>query len=819
MLATRLARRHPNFLFFCSTLFFLLAAVGLLRADIAPFDLAGPTLQIKVTRGSKTLPIASVPNLQPGDRLWVHADFPSNQSTHYVMIVAFLQGATNPPPENWFTRFETWIKPVREEGGFVDVPQNSQEALVFLAPDVSGMFGTLRAMVRGKPGAFVRASQDLEQASLDRTRIDKFLEEIKDASSGEAIPLNQRVALLSRSLGVKADAECFNKPVEEQTSCLTQVTGNLVLEDAQYQSMVTTLTSGASADLVGTMSTAPVARGGYFSPYVGSAMDVARLLNSFRTADLRYLPALVAPKRENLNLKLNSAPSFEKPQSVLVVGLPPVKEAAMPSLRPVDTKEVFCLQNTSLVLPATGAPLVYSTALAREFVLHVQTKTGNGVDLPAKADAARGGFVVDTRKLNSEDLDAEVTGSLRGFWGFDSYAGPSFQLRNAHPAQWTVPSSDASALLVGGKDTLHLQSNCAPCVEKISAQDAQGKAIKPDWKAIQPDELEVSLPLKDESAGNIKLLVKQFGAASPDVVTLQAYSEAAHLDRFRIYAGDREGILTGTRLEEVDSFELDGFHFVPGKLAHGEHEESLGLEAPSAAAMATLAPAEHLVAHAKLKDGRELELQTSVEPPRPSVTLLGKTVKHSPSGSAVRLGNPDELPQNGQLTFLLKAHVPDKFTHTEQIEVETLDGASDALLSVANGNLIMQDAETALAILDPLKNLGPSAFGPLQFRPLDAGGAKGDWQPLATLVRIPLLANIRCPDDPDKGCLLTGSNLFLLDSVASDRQFKNTVPVPAGYADTTLPVPRPNGTLLYLKLRDDPSTVDTVALPVLPEDE
>jgi hypothetical protein len=30
-------------------------------------------------------------------------------------------------------------------------------------------------------------------------------------------------------------------------------------------------------------------------------------------------------------------------------------------------------------------------------------------------------------------------------------------------------------------------------------------------------------------------------------------------------------------------------------------------------------------------------------------------------------------------------------------------------------------------------------------------------------------------------------------------------------------VPRPNGTLLYIKLRDDLSVVNPVALPVLPE--
>jgi len=130
----------------------------------------------------------------------------------------------------------------------------------------------------------------------------------------------------------------------------------------------------------------------------------------------------------------------------------------------------------------------------------------------------------------------------------------------------------------------------------------------------------------------------------------------------------------------------------------------------------------------------------------------------------------------------------------------------------------LQDATSALAILDPLKNFGPSAFGPVQFRAVSAEGEKGDWEPLANLVRTPSLHEVRCPDDPNQQCSLNGSNLFLLDSVASDSQFKNAVSVPLGYVDGTLSVPRPVGTLLYIKLRDDPSTVDTAALPVLPSD-
>ena len=85
-------------------------------------------------------------------------------------------------------------------------------------------------------------------------------------------------------------------------------------------------------------------------------------------------------------------------------------------------------------------------------------------------------------------------------------------------------------------------------------------------------------------------------------------------------------------------------------------------------------------------------------------------------------------------------------------------------------------------------------------------------------MRLPALKEIRCPDSPDKQCRLSGTNLFLLESVASDPQFTRNVPVPAGFADTWLNVPRPNGTLLYIKLRDEPGIANMVVLPVLPDD-
>jgi len=118
-----------------------------------------------------------------------------------------------------------------------------------------------------------------------------------------------------------------------------------------------------------------------------------------------------------------------------------------------------------------------------------------------------------------------------------------------------------------------------------------------------------------------------------------------------------------------------------------------------------------------------------------------------------------------------------------------------------------------IAQLDP-KLFGRSAFGPLRFRPIQ-GDVKGDWQPLATLVRVPSLTAIHCPEGSTKECTLSGSNLFLIDSVASDEAFANSISVPLGFVSSEIIVPHPTGTQLYVKLRDNPAVVSIAAPPVI----
>jgi hypothetical protein len=213
-----------------------------------------------------------------------------------------------------------------------------------------------------------------------------------------------------------------------------------------------------------------------------------------------------------------------------------------------------------------------------------------------------------------------------------------------------------------------------------------------------------------------------------------------------------------------------------------------------------------------LRDGRVLMVNVSVTAPRPSVDLLGKSVQPaSGDDSNIQLTSQNQLPQDAQLTFSVRAKLPATFGRDASIEVATEDEAFATTLSLSNRGLMLADSKVAVATIDPAKAFGASAFGKLKFRVV-AGGVAGDWQPLATLVRLPELQALQCPASTDKACKLTGSNLFLVDSFAADPGFKEAVPVPEGFPGRALPVPHPGTGGLYLKLRDDPSVINAARL-------
>jgi hypothetical protein len=779
----------------------------------APFDLAGPTLEVKVTRGGRTLPAAQVPNLAAGDQVWIKVDLPATQSAEYLMVAAFLSGSTNPPPEKWFYPCKLWSAKCGKEGLSVTVPEGAQQVLVFLAPHTGGDLRTVVGAVRGRPGAFVRTSQDLNQAALDRSRLERFLAAVHVLNDGDPAKLKEAAPLLARSLAIKVEEKCLDRIPELQASCLMQGQESLILNDGHSTSIVEALTSGPGSDLAMEASYTPQLSYGYYSPYIASVLDIARIMDSFRTAQYQYIPALASQQGDKLALTLNTAPSFHSPMSVLVIALPAVESAQLPPLHAVDPKEIFCVRRSTLVLPVDGAPLAFSTDYAHDLVLDMTGSDGKTISLPAKADPIQGGYVVDTAALGTAVLGDSVRASLKGFWGFDRYEGPAFRLINVHAKSWELAAGDEAALIVGRQDTVHLQAASVSCVDAIMLKDAGGKELKVDWKTTRPDEVEIKLPLQGATPGDMTLFVTQYGVSQPEPIAIHTFADAGRFDGFTLHAGDSVGMLKGNRLDEVANLSIKNVLFVPGDLSslHGTDELPMIAQDPRAAA--ALNPDRIAAAKVTLKDGRVISLAGAVDGPRPAVTLLGMNVQSSPSSndSNIQLANQSELPQDATLTFSLRSQSPATFTHDETIEVATSDESSTATLSFNTGGVMLENAQVAVATLNPSKQFGGAAFGPLQFR-VNAKGVAGNWQPLANLVRLPQLKDLRCPATPELACKLTGSKLFLIESVSDDRLFAHAVKVPDGFLGAALPVPHPKDGVLYLKLRDDPSVANSTIL-------
>jgi hypothetical protein len=736
------------------------------------FDLIGPKIDVRVTRDGQTLPIAAVPNLQPGDKLWIHPDLPSSQSVHYLLICVFLRGNTNPPPDDWFFRIETWDPKIRDEGAFVTVPADAQQAVMFLAPETGGDFKTLKSAVRGRPGAFVRASQDLIEAGFEEARIEKYIASIRRVPPADATALLKHSDLLSRTLALKPNDACFKQPVDMQFTCLTQTGSQIVLDDGNGQTLSNVL-NGPTSDLISQASYTAAAGGGMYSAYVGAIVDVVRIMSNLHSAQYQYIPAISFPQDDAMNLRLNTPPSFHNPKSVLVIALPSVQAAVTPPLRPADPNEVTCLIKPSVVLPIEGAPLVFSTDFAHDLVLHLNTPPGapSEPDIPLTPDAYYGGLVLqkdqqhhiplhDATPLQpTSSVPAEpnpfanpslaphatapppkpqpkpalLTGVIMGRWGFDAFTGPTVHLQQLPGADWTiVPSAIAGReptydLIAGHTATLLLNSTGSACVHTITAhpsgQDPFPVPFKSEPKPDQPNIVALTLPLEhDLTPGDLHLAIQQYDQPKTDELSARTFSEPATVATLELHAGDKTLVVTGTRLGEIDKITLGDLVFSPApdasydtQPANSASAGTLHFALPANAPAPPTHVSESLTASIALRDGRTLSLPLTVSAPRPVIALLRKSAIPDAKSSNTYLANPDDLPLSSLFTFTLKS--PDRFPRNGQIEIETLDGTLRTVLTLApSGGLLLQDPHTIVATLDPLRSFGPSAFGALRMR-------------------------------------------------------------------------------------------------------
>jgi hypothetical protein len=425
---------------------------------------------------------------------------------------------------------------------------------------------------------------------------------------------------------------------------------------------------------------------------------------------------------------------------------------------------------------------------------------------------------------------------------------------------WKV--SEDGWLIAGKHGRVALTSTGTACIQEISIQPASGERKKEEWKqADKPNTVNITVDVPERASGAMHLSIRQYGDPKPDTVSLVAYGEPAKIDGVQYHAGDGVATLQGSGLDQVRSLEIDGASFQSPRKGGGGAGLQLGLTAGSAPPK--LATGASVEAHVALRDGRSLPVKFNVEPARPSLTLINRVRMPAQmnTGSAlpIRLASENDLPISDELVFSVKSDQP--FARESAIEIASPDDSLHAKLSLEEANreskpaLMLQDPRTLVVTLRPEKLFGRSAFGPIRFRAVAPDGTTGDWIPLVTLVRLPTITGLACqaaapadspgagdsaaqalpaadaspavlapaasptpPPAPAASCTLTGSDLFLIDSVSATESDAQPVKVPEGFVGASISVPPPTGAAYYIRLRDDPAAVNAVSLPAGPLD-
>jgi hypothetical protein len=76
--------------------------------------------------------------------------------------------------------------------------------------------------------------------------------------------------------------------------------------------------------------------------------------------------------------------------------------------------------------------------------------------------------------------DLTITGTVRGYWGFDAFEGPTLTLQQVDGKDWKIVSD--TPLFAGQDNHLTLKGNGAACVQHIALTDKENKDVDVTFK-------------------------------------------------------------------------------------------------------------------------------------------------------------------------------------------------------------------------------------------------------------------------------------------------------------------------------------------------
>lgn len=263
--------------------------------------------------------------------------------------------------------------------------------------------------------------------------------------------------------------------------------------------------------------------------------------------------------------------------------------------QPEADGEVISLRPPILAEPClhAGVNILKSTDLTdaqindnftKGYVLTMTATNGFRKEFSLKKNLGLNGWELNITLQDLQDfpkIQMNVESTIKGTRGFNEIKSPPFYLPISIGGSWQITPESQQNLMVGGKRIITLRNslgNCQ-CLQAVIYKPSFGGQFvfeaddKEHGLQYSPDGKEVSFELDTANfqAGQGEIELKTYGGESAKL-NLKLYPALPNITNLKIGKGDREAIISGERLEQIQSVKINSKRaFILGNQTRGNN--------------------------------------------------------------------------------------------------------------------------------------------------------------------------------------------------------------------------------------------------------
>lgn len=553
----------------------------------------------------------------------------------------------------------------------------------------------------------------------------------------------------------------------------------------------------------------------YWINIAAAAVDF--IVKTFRKTPLKIVPTIVSTSNNSPGSLQNAVPQNLVPNPVkisLFAESQPSEQGAVTAYPIVVQKwqsdedpETIQLPPPALLEPCLhiGQNILKNTNLAgdpiadsfvKNLKLILSAKNGFKKEFPLKNNVGLGGWELNIRNEDLNQLpkaetllEAEITGTR----GFNEIASPKFVAPVASAAAWQVKAETQKDFTIGGKRNVVLRNSLGSCrcLQSVIYKPSPGKefVLNADSKGnellFSDDGKEVSFEIDaaNLTPGQGQLEIKTFGSQAT-ILPIKLYPLPPDITDLKIAKGDNEAIVSGQRLEQLQFITINGKKAKPQPSVSQNEDRVSNQQANRKVFVFEEANARHFEKTVFLELGLEDERiykypKTFVtQPARPAVAAnelneIEAIIADSDTygKSPFDLSSEPVIPvETKEIFATLQNKLTDYEFRPENLSIETrIEKSSEILQSVKAGFEVL-DGDTLRVNFTFDETLRKIIGGRrLLFRIKDRERGTSDWYTLRQIfVRIPEIASIKCPQDTNGECRISGKGLAYISQFSID---------------------------------------------------